>query len=55
MTESAAICDSIKRNAVFEPRSQKETASRSQVVAEACAYVDRAVDRRKAVKDSQEW
>ena len=48
---SAAICDSITGNAVFEPWSNEETASCSQVVVEVCACVDRAVDLRRAVKD----
>ena len=54
LAESAAICDSIANNAVFETCSHVETASRSQVVAEVCACVNQAVDRRRAVKDSQE-
>ena len=54
LAESAAICDSITNSAVFEPWSHVETTSRSQVVAEVCAYVNHAVDRRRAVKDSQE-
>ena len=54
LTESAAICDSITNSAVSEPWSHVETASRSQVVAEVCACVNQAVDRRRAVKDSQE-
>ena len=52
LAESAAICDSMTNSAVFEPWSQVETASRSQVVAAVCACVNQAVDR--AVKDSQE-
>ena len=54
LAESAAIRDSITNSAVFEPCSHVETASRSQVVAEVCACVNQAVDRRRAVKDSQE-
>ena len=54
LVESAALCDSIPNSAVFEPWSHVETASRSQVVAEVCACVNQAVDRRRAVKDSQE-
>ena len=54
LTESAAMYDSITISAVFEPWSHLQTASRSQVVAEVCACVNRAVDRRRAVKDSQE-
>ena len=54
LAEPAPICDSITNSAVFEPWSHVETASRSQVVAEVCACVNQAVDRRKAVKDSQE-
>ena len=54
LTESAAICDSITNSAVYEKWSHVETASRSQVVAEVCACVNQAVDRRRAVKDSQE-
>ena len=41
-------------SAVFELWSYVETASRSQVVAEVCACVNQAVDRRRAVKGSQE-
>ena len=54
LAQSVAMCDSITNSAVFEPRSNVETASRSQVVAEVCACVDQAVDRRGAVKDSRE-
>ena len=54
LAESAAICDSITNSAVFEPWSQVETASCSQVVAEVCVCVNQAVDRRRAVKDPQE-
>ena len=52
LAESAAISDSITSSAIFEPWSHVETASRSQVVAEVCACVSQAVDRRRAVKDS---
>ena len=56
LTESAAICDSITNSAVFERRSHVETISSAQVVAEVCACVNQAVDRRRAVKDSQgQW
>ena len=54
LAESAAICDRIKSSAVFEPWSHVETPSRSQVVTEVCACVNQAVDRRRAVKFSQE-
>ena len=54
LAESAAICDSITSSGVFEPWSHVQTASRSEVVAEVCACVNQAVDRRRAVKDSQE-
>ena len=54
LAESAAICDTITNSAMFEPWSHVETATRSQVVAEVCACVNLAVDRRRAVKDSQE-
>ena len=54
LAESAAIFDSITRSAVFEPWGHVETASRAQVLAEVCACVNQAVDRRRAVKDSQE-
>ena len=54
LVESSAICDSITHSAVFEPWSHVETASRSQVVAEVCACMNLAVDRRRSVKDSQE-
>ena len=54
LAESAAIWDSIKNRGVFEPWSHLETASRSQVVAEICVCVNQAVDRGRAVKDSQE-
>ena len=54
LAESAAVCDSITNSAVFKACSHVETASRSQVVAEVCACVNQALDRRRAVKDSQE-
>ena len=54
LAESAAICDSNTNSAVFEAWSHVETASRSQVVAEVCPCVNQAVDRRRAVRDSQE-
>ena len=54
LTESAVVCDRFTNSAVFGPWSHMETASRSQVVAEVCACVNQAVDRRRAVKDSQE-
>ena len=54
LTESAAICDSVTVSAVFAPWSDVDTAYLSQVAAEICARVNRAVDRRRAVKDSQE-
>ena len=54
LAESAAICDSITSSANFEPWRHVETTSRSQVVAEVCACVNQAVDRRRAFKDSQE-
>ena len=50
----AAICDSIRSSAVFEPWSHLETSSCSQVVAEVCVSVNRPVDRRMTSKDSQE-
>ena len=51
LAESAAICDSITRSAVFEPWSHVESAFSAQVVAEVCACVNQAVDRRRAVED----
>ena len=54
LAEFAAICDSITSSAVFELWSHVETVFRSQVVAENCACVNQVVDRRRAVKDSQE-
>ena len=54
LAESAAICDSITNSAVLEPWSHVKTTSRSPVVAEVCACVNQAVDRRRTVKDSQE-
>ena len=54
LAESAAICDSITNSAVFGPWSHVETASSSQVVAEVSACVNQAVDRRRALKDSEE-
>ena len=56
LAESAAVCDSITSTATFGPWSLVETTSRSQVVADVCACVNQAVDRRRAVKDSQaQW
>ena len=46
---SAAICDSITSSAVFEPWGYDETASRSEMVVEACACVSQAVDRGTAL------
>ena len=54
LAESAAICDSITSSVVFEPWSQVKTTSSSQLVADVCAGVNRPVDRRRAVKVSQE-
>ena len=54
LADSAAICDGITISAVFEPWSHVETSSRSQVLAKFCACVIQAVDRWRAVKDSQE-
>ena len=54
LTESAAICERITQSAVFEPWSDLESASRSQVVADVCRCVSEALDRRSLVKDSQE-
>ena len=54
LTESAAISDRITRSAVFEPWSHVETTSRSQVVADVCGCVSKALDRRRMLKDSQE-
>ena len=51
LAESTEFCDSITSSAVFQPWSHVETASRSHVVAEVCACVSQAVDRRRAVKD----
>ena len=56
LAECAAICDSITSGFVFGPWSHMESASRSQVVAEVCACVNQALDRRRAVKDSlEQW
>ena len=54
LAESAAIWDSLTNSAVSLPWSHVETAFRSQVMAEVCACLNQAVDRRRAVKDSQE-
>ena len=54
MYGSSAICDSITGSGVFEPWSHVETASCAQVVAEVGAFVNQAVDRRRAVMNSQE-
>ena len=54
LAESAAICESNTLFAVFETWSYVETASCAQLVARVCACVNQAVDRRRAVKDSQE-
>ena len=52
--ESAAISDGITHFAVFEPWSHVETTSRFQVVVDMCGCVNEVLDRRRAVKDSQE-
>ena len=54
LAESAAVSDRVTRSAVFEPRSHVETMFRSQVVADVCGCVSQALDRRRAVKESQE-
>ena len=54
LTESAAISDKITTTAVYGIWSHLETTPHSQVVAEVCACVNRAVDRQRTVKDSQE-
>ena len=54
LTESAAICERIRQSAVFEPWSDVESASRSQVVVDVCRCVSEALDRRRLVKDSRE-
>ena len=54
LTESAAISDRITHSAVIEPWSHVETTSRSQVVADVCGCVSKALDRRRMLKDSQE-
>ena len=54
LTKSMAISDSITTNAVYEPWSHVQTPSRSKVIAEVCASVNRAAARRMAVQESQE-
>ena len=54
LAESAAISDRITHSAVFEPWSNLESTSRSQVVVDVCVCVNEALDRRRLVKDSQE-
>ena len=54
LTESAAICERITHSAFFEPWSNVESTSLSQVVADVCGCVIEALDRRRMVKDSQE-
>ena len=54
LPESAANSDSITKIAVFEPWSHVETAFCPHIVALVFACVNQAVDRRRAVKDSQE-
>ena len=54
LTESAAMSEKITHSAVFEPWSHVETTSRSQVVADVCGCVSKALDRRRLVKDTQE-
>ena len=54
LTESAAVSDRITHSAVFEPWSQVETTSRSQVVVDVCGCVSEVLDRRRTLKDSQE-
>ena len=56
LSESAAISDRITHSAVFEPCSDVESTSRSQVVADVCGCVSEALDRRRMVKDSRgQW
>ena len=54
LTESAALSEKITHSAVFEPWSQVETTSCPQVVADICGCVGEVLDRRRALKDSQE-
>ena len=54
LAESAANSDRITQSGVFEPWSHVETTFCSQVVAEVCGCVTQALDRLRAVNDSQE-
>ena len=54
LAESAAISDWITHSAVFEKWGHVETTSCSQVVADVCGCLNKALDRRRLVKDSQE-
>ena len=53
LAESAAVSDRITHSAVFETWSHVESKSRSQVVVDVCGCVNKALDRRRLVKDSQ--
>ena len=54
LAESAAVSDRITHSAVFERWTHVETMYRSQMVADVCGCVSQNMDRRRAVKDSQE-
>ena len=54
LAESAAISDRITHSAVFEPWGHVETTYSSQVVADVCGCLNKALDRRRLLKDSQE-
>ena len=49
---STAISNSITTSVVYELWIHLGTGPRSQVIAESCACVDRAVDRRRAIIDT---
>ena len=56
LTEAAAISDSISSSSVYVPWSTGETVSSTQIFADLKALFEKAVERRRVVKDtSEQW
>ena len=54
LTDSDVLCDSITTSVFYEPRSHVGSKSRSQLTAELYECVDKAVARRRIIKDTRE-
>ena len=56
LSEAAAICDSVTNSSVFVPWSTVETESSTRIIADLKSCFEKAVERRRVVKDtSQQW